>query len=100
MSKHIDKNFLYNLPSGAVVHPCRLIHKDGTLRPQLISQSKTPALHMLLRHYRSLTGVPALINTSLNIHEEPIVRSAEEAIMAAKRAKISILQVGKYSICL
>lgn len=31
MSKHIDKNFLYNLPSGAVVHPCRLIHKDGTL---------------------------------------------------------------------
>ena len=31
MSKHIDKSFLYNLPSGAVVHPCRLIHKDGTL---------------------------------------------------------------------
>tara|TARA_R110002050_G_scaffold226781_1_gene362476 strand:+ start:511 stop:924 length:414 start_codon:yes stop_codon:yes gene_type:complete len=31
MSKHIDKNFLYNLPSGAAVHPCRLIHKDGTL---------------------------------------------------------------------
>ncbi len=31
MSKHIDKNFLYNLPSGLVVHPCRLIHKDGTL---------------------------------------------------------------------
>jgi len=31
MSKHIDKNFLYPLPSGSVVHPCRLIHKDGTL---------------------------------------------------------------------
>ena len=31
MSKHIDKNYLYNLPSGLVVHPCRLIHKDGTL---------------------------------------------------------------------
>ena len=31
MSKHIDKNFLYNLPSGLTVHPCRLIHKDGTL---------------------------------------------------------------------
>ena len=31
MSKHIDKNFLYTLPSGSVVHPCRLIHKDGTL---------------------------------------------------------------------
>jgi len=31
MSKHIDKKYLYNLPSGLVVHPCRLIHKDGTL---------------------------------------------------------------------
>ena len=31
MSKHIDKSYLYNLPSGTVVHPCRLIHKDGTL---------------------------------------------------------------------
>jgi|TARA_B100001758_G_C18308854_1_gene556626 hypothetical protein len=31
MSKHIDKGYLYNLPSGLTVHPCRLIHKDGTL---------------------------------------------------------------------
>lgn len=31
MSKHIDKKYLYQLPSGAAVHPCRLIHKDGTL---------------------------------------------------------------------
>ena len=31
MSKHIDKNYLYPLPSGVNVHPSRLIHKDGTL---------------------------------------------------------------------
>lgn len=31
MSKHINQACLYNLPSGAAVHPCRLIHKDGTL---------------------------------------------------------------------
>ena len=31
MSKHIRPSCLYNLPSGAAVHPCRLIHKDGTL---------------------------------------------------------------------
>ena len=31
MSKHIDKKHMYNLPSGIAVHPCRLIHKDGTL---------------------------------------------------------------------
>ena len=31
MSKHIAKDFFYQLPSGNNVHPCRLIHKDGTL---------------------------------------------------------------------
>ena len=31
MSKHIAKECFYNLPSGAVVHPCRLILKDGTI---------------------------------------------------------------------
>ena len=31
MSKHIAPNYFYCLPSGAKVHPCRLIHKDGTL---------------------------------------------------------------------
>ena len=29
--KHISPRCLYNLPSGNAVHPCRLIHKDGTL---------------------------------------------------------------------
>jgi len=31
MSKHIAKEYFYHLPSGACVHPYRLIHKDGTL---------------------------------------------------------------------
>ena len=40
MSKHIDKNFLYPMPSGAAIHPCRLIQKDGTLmwKHALLSQ--------------------------------------------------------------
>jgi hypothetical protein len=31
MSKHLKKEYLYNLPSGNLVHPCRLIVRDGTL---------------------------------------------------------------------
>ena len=31
MSKHLAKENFYQLPSGAMVHPCRLIHRDGTL---------------------------------------------------------------------
>ena len=31
MSKHLSSAALYNLPSGQRIHPCRLIHNDGTL---------------------------------------------------------------------
>ena len=31
MSKHIQKSAFHSLPSGAVIHPCRLIQRDGTL---------------------------------------------------------------------
>ena len=31
MSKHINKKSFFNLPTGASVHPCRLIQRDGTL---------------------------------------------------------------------
>ena len=31
MSKHINPDYFYKMPSGNKVHPCRLIHKDGTV---------------------------------------------------------------------
>jgi hypothetical protein len=31
MSKHITPGYMYSFPSGLVVHPCRLIQRDGTL---------------------------------------------------------------------
>lgn len=42
MHKHIPKQYLYTLPSGVNVHPCRLIVKDGTLmwKQALLMQNK------------------------------------------------------------
>ena len=70
-----------------------VVHVDGTLRPQVVSAKNNPKLHQLLHQYRQKTGVPALINTSFNMHEHPIVRTAEDA-MAAQQAKIDCLQLG------
>ena len=46
MSKNIDKDYFYSLPSGNKVHPCRLIHKDGTLmwKHAFLFQNETLAL--------------------------------------------------------
>ena len=60
MSKHLDQDSLYHLPSGASVHPCRLIHRDGTLMWK----------HALL-HHNQLICLP-----QCHSHEAHIVKTA------------------------
>ena len=52
MSKHINKACLYDLPSGLSVHPCRLIHKDGTLmwKHALLSTRNEPCMPICAAH--------------------------------------------------
>ena len=73
-----------------------VVHVDDTLRPQVVSAKNNPGLYQLLHHYRLKTGIPALINTSFNMHEHPIVRTASDAIKAAKNANIRCLQLDKF----
>jgi carbamoyltransferase len=58
------------------------VHVDGTARPQLVSEAQNPSLTKILRAYQRRTGIPTLINTSFNMHEEPIVCSPDDAIRA------------------
>ena len=57
-----------------------VVHVDGTARPQLVSAQSNPFVHGVLSHYKSLCSKPALVNTSFNIHEKPIVCSPEDAL--------------------
>ena len=52
MSKHLQTDFLLHLPSGNRVHPCRLIHKDGTImwKHALIDQHTRITIPMELAH--------------------------------------------------
>lgn len=69
-------------------------HVDGTARPQLIRERDNPSYHKILTEYRRITGIPSLVNTSFNIHEEPIVNTAEEAIQAFKDSRLDVLLLG------
>ena len=57
-----------------------VVHIDGTARPQLVSQEINKLAYEILSHYYNLTGKRALVNTSFNVHEEPIVCSPEDAL--------------------
>ncbi len=73
------------------------VHLDGSLRPQLVTRQAHPWLHRLLRRYRQLTGVPALINTSFNRHEEPIVCAPHEAVATFRAAGLDLLSMGPFT---
>ena len=69
-------------------------HIDGTARPQLIREQDNPPYYRILFEYHRITGIPSLINTSFNIHEEPIVNTPEEAIKAFLDSRLDALLLG------
>ncbi len=71
-----------------------VVHLDGTARPQLVDRDTAPDLHAILRAYRERTGLPALINTSFNLHEEPIVCTPRDAVRAFVQGRIDYLAIG------
>ena len=84
-----DENYLY--PSRFMTITCKvkdicvtkapaITHIDNTARPQVISEKQNMRVYNIIKEYNRLTGIPVLINTSFNIHEEPIVCTPDDAI--------------------
>lgn len=71
-------------------------HVDQTARPQLVRRELEPLYHRLLTEYMGLTGLPLVINTSFNVHEEPIVCKPKEAIKALQTGMVDVLSIGNF----
>lgn len=74
------------------------VHVDGTARPQLVRAEVNPSMHEILTHYYARSGIPTLINTSYNMHEEPIVCSPDDAIRAFKDGRLEVLAIGDFLV--
>ena len=53
---------------------------DFTTRAQEVRAEHNPDFHRLLEEYESITGEAAVLNTSFNLHGEPIVYRAQDAV--------------------
>lgn len=73
-----------------------VVHIDGTARPQVLEKSANPALHEVMSEYCRLTGIPVLVNTSFNMHEEPIVCSPADAVNSFRRGAGDVLVMGDF----
>ena len=75
-----------------------VVHLDSTARPQLVRQDRNPEFHDILTAFRARTGLPGAINTSFNMHEEPIVCSADDAVRAFLDGQLDYLAIGPHLI--
>ena len=77
-----------------------VVHLDGTARPQLLRREVNPFYYDIINYFYNETGIPTLVNTSFNMHEEPIVCSPEDAIRSFKLGRIDFLSIGPYLVSL
>ncbi|MCO5229673.1 MAG: hypothetical protein M9958_00815 [Chitinophagales bacterium] len=74
------------------------IHIDNTSRPQFVKKSALPIYWELINRFGELSGVYALLNTSFNLKEEPIICSPEQAIRSFYTSELDVLIMGNYLI--
>jgi carbamoyltransferase len=72
-------------------------HVDGSGRLQTVSKRTNPLYHALISRFHEKTGVPIVLNTSLN-ENEPIVRTPAEAIDCFLRTDMDALVLGSHVI--
>jgi carbamoyltransferase len=75
-----------------------VVHLDGTARPQLIRRDIDSFYYDVLAGYHRRTGIPSLINTSFNMHEEPIVCTPDDAVRAFVRGHLDCLVLGPFLV--
>jgi carbamoyltransferase len=73
-----------------------VVHIDGTARPQLVTESDNPSYYRIIREFKRLTGLPAIVNTSFNLHEEPIVCTPHDAVRAFVIGHLDVLAIGPF----
>jgi predicted NodU family carbamoyl transferase len=71
-----------------------VVHTDGTARVQVVHRDANPTFWELIKRFGALTGVPVVLNTSFNNNAEPIVQSAEDALVCFLTTRLDHLVIG------
>ncbi len=71
---------------------------DFTARPQILEREMNPSYYDLVKRFEAITGVGGVLNTSFNLHGEPIVCTPEDAISIFERSGLNFLALGNHLI--
>ena len=98
---HIAAKYMtitYDVPAGKIDQIQAAVHVDGTARPQVVFEKDNPSFYNIIKSYKRYSGFGVVINTSFNMHEEPIVNSPEDAIRAYLAGAVDVLSLGPFIV--
>lgn len=93
MTLAFETNKIARVDLKASLHPA-----DQTCRPQILEKGTNEAYSSLLEAFERKTGVGGVLNTSFNVHGEPIIQTALEALDILLRTELDMIQVNQWLI--
>ena len=99
--KKIESPFMtigFPTKEGKTIFPAGVHQSDGTARAQLLKKDENPTMWNLIFKFYEKTGVPALLNTSFNLHGEPIVRTVKDALRVFEKSELEVLWLENHII--
>lgn len=75
-----------------------VVHIDKSARPQFVDVKTNPKFHRLINAFYKKTGIPCVINTSLNRRGEPIVCSPEDAVTMFYNSGLEYMILGDFLV--
>ena len=91
-------SFAFPVRPSAVPKIPAVVHADGTARVQFVEDGDDGVLARILRAFGQRTGVPVLLNTSLNLGGRPMAGTAEQAVEAFAQLPSPVLGIGRFVI--
>ena len=73
-------------------------HVDGTGRLQTVSKESNKLYYDLINEFYKITGIPVIINTSMNVMGEPIVNTPEQAYSMITKTDMDYIVMGNYLV--
>ncbi len=75
-----------------------MVHVDGTARVQTVDDADEPLVARMLRAFERRTGLPVVVNTSLNTAGRPMVDDPRDALECFGSAPVDLLAIGPFVV--
>ncbi|UDY24982.1 carbamoyltransferase [Nocardioides sp. Kera G14] len=75
-----------------------VVHVDGTARVQTVDPEQEPLVARMLTEFEARSGIPVVVNTSLNTAGRPMVDDPRDALECFGSAPVSLLAIGPFVV--